>query len=100
MSLHTSRSAGSEPRHAANGEIHPDGSFKLGTREPGDGAVVGTYRAAVMPVALSEAEQSRRKPILHHRYEDMDTSGLEFEVRPGRNEITLHVARPGEPQPK
>jgi hypothetical protein len=80
------------PRRSANGAIQNDGSFELGMEREGDGVLVGRYRAAVLPPALSEEESQRQPTPIHPRYQDPATAGLEFEIRPGMNEVVLNVS--------
>jgi hypothetical protein len=80
---------------ALQGNIEPDGSFTLGGMKPGDGALPGKYRAAVMPVALGDSERAAGKtPAVDGKFGQFETSGLSFEVRPEKNVITLRVAKP------
>src|SRR5262245_1334962 len=46
---------------AVQGNINPDGSFTLGGEKPGDGALPGSYRILVMPVALGDSELAEGK---------------------------------------
>ena len=79
----------------ASGEIQPDGSFTLTTREPGDGAVEGKHRAIVVPPLPVDTATGRaaRSPI-HPKYRSYETSGLVFEVSPGENHLTIEVEKP------
>jgi len=80
---------------ALQGNIEPDGSFTLGGLKPGDGALPGRYRAAVMPVALGDSERAAGKiPAVDGRYGQFETSDLSFEVKPEKNEILLTVRKP------
>jgi hypothetical protein len=80
------------------GNIQSDGCFRWGTERAGDGAVPGSYRVAVMPVALGDSELAAGKqPAVDARYAKYQTSGVTFEVKPGKNELNITVTRP---QPK
>lgn len=80
---------------ALQGNIEPDGSFTLGGAKPGDGAVPGSYRAAVMPVALGDSEIAAGKvPTVEGKWTRFESSGLTFEVKPEKNTITLKVSKP------
>ena len=75
--------------------IEKDGAFSWGTERAGDGALPGNYRVAVMPVALSELELSAGKqPAVDGKYTRYETSGITFEVKPGKNELNITVTRP------
>lgn len=77
------------------GNIEPDGSFRWGTERAGDGAVPGSYRVAVMPVPLGDSEKAEGKvPAVAGKYTKYQTSGITFEVKPGRNELNITVTRP------
>jgi hypothetical protein len=77
------------------GNIESDGSFRWGTERAGDGAFPGSYRVAVMPVALGDSELAAGKsPAVDGKYTRYQTSGITFEVKPGRNELNIVVTRP------
>jgi hypothetical protein len=77
------------------GNIEPDGTFAWGSDRPGDGAPAGLYRVVVMPVALGDSELAEGKhPAVDGKYTKYDTSGITFEVKPGRNELNITVTRP------
>src|SRR5262249_57413660 len=79
----------------AQGDVQPDGTFVWGTRKPGDGAKPGKYRVAVLPRALGDAELAEgMKPAVDKKYTNIETSGIEFEVKERRNELTITVTRP------
>ena len=79
----------------ATGEISNDGTFVLGTFELDDGAIAGRHRAVV--IADHEIGTGVERPgklpppTLHPRFRDFKTSGLEFTVEPGENEIIIDV---------
>src|SRR5262245_39683599 len=79
----------------ASGEIKQDGTFLLGTYRPGDGAISGQHRVAVIvdyhigtgverPQELPAAE-------LHPRFRSFKTSGLKYTVEPRMNNILVEV---------
>lgn len=77
------------------GNVKPDGSFSWGTEREGDGALPGKYRVAVMPRALGDAEMGEgMQPAVASKYANMKTSGIEFEVKAGRNTLDITVTRP------
>jgi hypothetical protein len=87
---------GNEQRSSANGNILPDGTFQLTSLNPGDGVPEGRYRVAVLSPPLSDDQVGRgEKPLVDIKYSQLDTSGLEIEVKPGLNEVTLTVDKPG-----
>lgn len=75
--------------------VEPDGTFKLGSMAPGDGALPGSYKAVVMPVALGDSELAAGKtPSVEGKYTKFETSGIEFEVTKGPNKVDITVAKP------
>jgi len=56
-----------------SGKIHKEGKFSLSLPD-GTGLPEGSYRAAVI------AEPKKGKRLVHERYEDFDTSDLQFTV--------------------
>lgn len=76
--------------------IESDGTFRLGTDRPGDGALPGSYRVLLVSVALSDFELSAgKKEAIGGKYTKYETSGITFEVKPGKNEFNITVAKPG-----
>ena len=79
----------------ATSEIDENGAFELGTFDVDDGAIEGRHRAVV--VSSHEIGTGAERPglietsKLHPRFSDFNTSGLEFEVKPGKNEIVIPV---------
>lgn len=76
--------------------IEADGSFKLGTTLPGDGALPGRYQFIVMPVALGDAELAAGKtPDVDSKYSDFDSAAIFFDVmKDQKNEFTISVTKP------
>lgn len=68
----------------ASGEISPDGSFRLTTREPGDGAPAGRYKVRIEPPPPAG---KARKPAFPLKYVDEDSSGLVLTIRPESNRL-------------
>jgi hypothetical protein len=78
----------------ARGSIQADGTFRLGTEKPGDGVKPGKYRVLVVPRGRTQAEASVLPPIIDHKFEKFETSGIEFEVKEGKNELPITVTKP------
>jgi hypothetical protein len=77
----------------ARGEIQPNGTFKLSTFRPNDGAVVGTHKVRITcyesqnpSTVKSPGEQSLGKLLIPRNYTLFDQSGLTAHVRPNRSE--------------
>src|SRR5919202_2459760 len=61
---------------AVQGTIHKDGSFTWGGDREGDGALPGTYKVIVMPVALSEYQLALgQTPAVDGKFTKYETSG-------------------------
>ena len=77
------------------GNIEKDGTFTWGTERAGDGAVPGTYRVIVMPIALRDTELGEgKRPAVSSKYTKYETSGITFEVKAGKNELKITVTKP------
>ena len=90
---------GSKP-YSARGMIQPDGTFKLTTFAPDDGAVEGRHEAVVVAppphIRPDVADTPRIPRPVDPRFSNYDTSGLEFTVtRDARkNQFTIQVTIP------
>lgn len=81
----------------ARGVVQDDGTFRLSTFEEGDGARAGKYRILVR--AKRDATDYRERgiiprPVIDSRYENYETSGLQFTVEENNNEFKVVVNRP------
>jgi hypothetical protein len=82
---------------SSQAEIQPDGKFQLMTEAKGDGAPEGRYRVAVKPPLAAKREgKNLPPPLIDPRYENADTSNLEFTITrdPARNVFRIEVDRP------
>jgi hypothetical protein len=80
---------------AVQGNVHRDGSFTWGTEKPCDGAYPGTYRVIVLPRALGDSEISQgMEPDVDPKFTNYQTSGINFEVKAGRNKLDIKVSKP------
>ncbi len=73
----------------ATGRIQPDGTYRLSTFQPDDGAVPGTYRVVVKPPEVRTAFGTSALFYLPPRYADPETSGLKAVVNPGVTELNF-----------
>src|SRR5437763_983238 len=72
-----------------------NGAFSWGGAREGDGALPGHYEVAVMPPSLSEYQVSQgMTPAIDGKFTKFETSGLTFDVKPGKNEFNVTVTRP------
>jgi hypothetical protein len=83
-------SGGTNP---ANGAIQPDGSYELKTANTA-GLRAGTYQVSVTildqpDVPLGERSYEVAKSRIPTKYNDVSSSGLEFDVEPGGNSIDI-----------
>jgi hypothetical protein len=83
----------------ARGDIEADGTFRVMTSRPGDGAREGRHRVLIEARRLSEGELAGRRepsPVLDPRQGSFETSGLEVNVERKDNQVTLKLkkARP------
>jgi|SRR6516162_5865052 hypothetical protein len=82
-------------RVKTQGSLKSDGTFSWGTLRPGDGAEPGNYRVVVVPRAVGEKEASQGMlPAVDLKFSNPQTSGIDFEVKPGRNELNITVTKP------
>ena len=80
---------------AVQGNIESDGSFRWGGAAPNDGALPGDYRVLITAPTLSDFELSQgKRPALDGKYARYETSGITFQVKAGKNELPITVARP------
>jgi hypothetical protein len=70
---------------AAAGAVGEDGSYRLLTKRPGDGAVVGPCKVAIVA-------PDPKKPLpIPKKYLDAEASGLTAEVKEGQNTIHFDI---------
>jgi len=80
----------------ARSVIEADGTFRLRTFEPGDGALAGKHRVSVIPAKQAgfDPDEGTEPATLHVKYQDAELSGLVFEVTPeGPNDFRVVVER-------
>jgi hypothetical protein len=86
-----------EKQTSARGTIQADGSFRLTTKKPDDGALPGDYKVLVIEVgrkALGGPDASAIAPgAMDSKYSDPSTTDLHATVAAGPNKLTLKVAR-------
>jgi len=82
---------------AATGEIGTDGTYKLTTCHPDDGAVIGKHKVTItalqgMGDALPEQRSPTPPPLIPAKYLNDETSGLTAEVKAGtKNEVNFEL---------
>jgi hypothetical protein len=80
-----------EGKAGARGTVGPDGRFRLGTDQPGDGAVPGTYRVCIQP-PLPDLDRPAAR-VLDRRYQSLATTDLKVTVKAEPNHLVLTVER-------
>lgn len=75
-----------------------DGSYQLSTLGENDGAPAGSYKVAIIPDTPGDYDPDSGKgfvPKAPQQYFSPETSGLTFEVKPGKNQadFTIPVAK-------
>jgi hypothetical protein len=93
-----------QPPISARGEIKADGTFRLGTYEPGDGAVAGQHAAVITPPQPNIDRDELRGPPpspIDLKYVRFDTSPLKYQVSKDRskNEFEVRVEPPAAQRP-
>jgi|SRR6516162_11517944 hypothetical protein len=87
-----------EQKTSARGMIEEDGSFRLTTNKPNDGALPGEHTVLIVEVGrqhLGGPDSSALAPgVMDARFSDPRTSGLKATVKPGVNKIMLTVYHP------
>jgi hypothetical protein len=82
---------------SARGTIQPDGSFRLTTNQPDDGALPGEHKVLVIEMGRQMAGGPDSSLIapgkMDSRFSDFGSSGLKVTVKPGVNPVTLTVER-------
>jgi hypothetical protein len=73
-----------EKGFAAAGTLQPDGTFRLISGRPGDGAVIGSHKVALMPADPLDT------PI-PTKFRSAETSGLSVEVKAGKNSFEFDL---------
>jgi len=86
-----------EKPKASRGVIQSDGSFKLSTNKPGDGAYPGKYKVSVSGGTTSADDPTPVAIKFDSSYTSVETSNLNIEIKPGSNDllITLNRAKNG-----
>jgi hypothetical protein len=77
----------------ARGAITKEGTFRLTTYQPDDGALPGRHRVLIKPPVLTHDAKGPPTDIMDRRYQTFQTSGLEATVDEKSNDITLKIER-------
>jgi predicted lysophospholipase L1 biosynthesis ABC-type transport system permease subunit len=84
-----------EKRTSSIGVIQAEGTFQMMTVNPGDGVPVGHHKVAILEHRPNaNAAGTQLVPArLDLKYADLNSSGLEVDVKPGKNEISFTLDR-------
>lgn len=83
-----------EKTHSADGTINADGTFKLRTFKPGDGAFVGNYKVTVIDPPSGGDDEDKRPPlVVDPKFAKPETSGLTFQVKAEANVFNITVKK-------
>jgi len=89
-----------EKQSSAQGIIQPDGSFRLTTLKPNDGAAAGEHTVLLIEVGRKPQggpDATNLAPSkIDAKYATPTTSDLRATVKPGANKVTLVVDRPAQ----
>jgi len=75
----------------AYGRVQPDGSYRLTSFQPDDGAVPGKHQVIIRPIPTHQTYGMVGLIAIPDRYADPNTSGLTAEVNPGINSIPFEL---------
>lgn len=81
---------------AAQARIESDGTFRLGTFEPGDGAIPGPATVRVIcrkEVSRPDAEQAYGPSLIPEKYSQFETSGITVEIEAGMKPLEISLSR-------
>ena len=85
-----------EEKHTSSvGVIQADGTFQMMTLKPGDGVPAGHHKVAILEHRPnSNAAGTQLVPAkLDLKYADLNSSGLEVDIKPGKNDISFALDR-------
>ena len=84
-----------EKRTSSIAVIQADGTFRMQTIKPDDGVPAGHHKVAVLEHRPnSNAAGTQLTPAkLDLKYADLNSSGLEADIKPGKNEVTFKLDR-------
>lgn len=75
----------------ATAQTAADGTYRLGTRRPGEGAPAGAYTVLVVDDVPISDSAPPPEPRIAKRYSDPSLSGLEARVKQGRNRFDFQL---------
>jgi hypothetical protein len=84
-----------EKRTSSIGVIKSDGTFQMMTVNPNDGVPAGHHKVAILEHRPnSNAAGTQLVPAkLDLKYANLNSSGLEIDIKPGKNEVSFALDR-------
>lgn len=80
---------------AAQAKINPDGTFRLGTFKPDDGAIVGPATVRVIcrkEITPPGGERSYGPNLIPEKYTRFETSGIAVEIKRGMPPLDISLS--------
>lgn len=81
---------------AAQARIQPDGSFRLGTFVPDDGAIPGKATVRIVcrqDLTLSGEERAFGRSLIPEKYGQFESSGLSVDIRAGMEPLLIELSQ-------
>lgn len=78
---------------SARGDILEDGTFRLTSEKPDDGAYPGEYKVIVSQPHPEPDRPEKRRPVVDLMYEDPERTDLKATVTQGSNDFTFRLKR-------
>ena len=78
---------------SAIGDIQEDGTFRLTSEKPDDGAYPGEYKVIVSQPHPEPDRPEKRRPVVDLKYEDPERTDLKATVTQGPNDFTFQLKR-------
>lgn len=81
---------------AAQARISSDGTFRLGTFEPGDGAIPGPTTVRIIcrkDISQPGEEKAYGPSLIPERYSQFETSGVTVEIKAGMPPLEIPLSR-------
>lgn len=81
---------------AAQARIQSDGSFRLGTFVPEDGAIPGAAAVRIIcrqELTAPDEERSFGRSMIPERYSRFESSGLSVDIQPGMEAVVIELSR-------
>jgi hypothetical protein len=86
----------SDDGHLARADVRSDGTFDLRGGGGKAGVQPGKYGVCILPPDTASQRENgiNVPPVIDARFLSTETSGLQFDVKPGKNDFTVTVSKP------